>query len=197
MSYENLRGWFDYQDIYDEAVDSAPPGAIFVEIGVGFGKSIAYLAHALNTRAKKPGTIYGIDPLIDDASTDKMTWGSEHAEWARRVGGPFSALVTGMREHAPRELEQINLLRCRSVRAARMFDTASVWMVFVDGSHWYEDVRNDLDAWESVVVPGGIFAGHDFTYDDKAFDGLRRAVAERWTDGKTETRGACWYRRAT
>jgi len=192
MSIHDLPGWFDYADLYNEVVAKAANFDTVVEIGVGFGKSIAHMARGAINATKKL-RVFGVDPFYDDWDSDKPTWGANHAPWARAQGGPFNAVVAAMREHAREELEYINLLRCRSTQAARMFDDGSLFFVFVDGSHHYEDVKADLEAWEPKIRKGGIFAGHDHT---DSFQGVLRAVAERWTDGKTEQMGACWVRRA-
>lgn len=193
MSYSDLPGWFDYADVYDLAVKQAANFDICVEIGVGFGRSISYLARQAITACKRL-RVYGVDPCVDDWASDKPTWGANHADWARGMGGPFNALVGGMREHAKEELEYVNLLRCRSVQAAEMFEDGSLFFVFVDGSHHYLDVAADLSAWERKIRTGGIFAGHDHT---ESFPGVQRAVGERWNDGATEQIGACWFRRVT
>ena len=193
MSWEDLPGWFDYQDLYLDAVQQAANFDTVVEVGVGFGRSISFLA-AESLRITKKLRIYGVDPFIDDWDSDKPTWGANHAPQARALGGPFNAVTALMHTHAQRELEEVNLLRCRSVQAARMFDDGSLFFVFVDGSHHYEDVAADLEAWERKIRPGGIFAGHDHT---DSFKGVQRAVAERWRDGMTEQRGACWWRKVT
>jgi len=190
--WDQIPGWFDYQDVYDQAVDEAANFETFVEIGVGFGRSIAYLAEAANYRVTKRPRIYGVDPCIDDWDSDRPTWGANHAKWARELGGPYTSLVRTMWKHTPLALESVNILRCRSVQAARMFDPKTVWFAFIDGSHHYEDVAADLAAWEPLIKPGGILAGHDHT---DGFPGVLRAVAERWQDGKTQQRGACWWRR--
>jgi len=41
--YEGLVGWFDYQDIYSRMVTEANQKAHFVEIGVFYGRSAAYM----------------------------------------------------------------------------------------------------------------------------------------------------------
>lgn len=193
MGWDDLPGWFDYADVYDQVVKEAPNFATCVEVGVGFGRSIAYLA-AESLRITKALRIYGVDPFVDDWQSDKPTWGANHRPWALEQGGPFNAVVSAMHKSAPKELEAVNLLRCRSVQAARMFDDGSLFFVFIDGSHHYADVEADLWEWGPKVMKGGIFAGHDHT---ESFPGVVRAVGERWTDGKTEQRGACWWRRVT
>ena len=42
--YQNIEGWFDFADLYEEMVKQAKPHAQFVEIGCLFGKSTAFLA---------------------------------------------------------------------------------------------------------------------------------------------------------
>lgn len=198
MSWKDLPGWFDYEDVYREAVDLAPNFATFVEVGVGFGRSIVFLAEEA-IRVTKKLRIYGVDPFCDDWDTDHPTWGANHADAGRALGGPFNAVTAMMHEHARRELEYVNLLRCRSTQAARMFDDGSLFFVFIDGSHHYEDVKADLEAWEPKIAKGGVFAGHDHT---DSFPGVVRAVREMWPDADmgfgehvTEQRGACWWRR--
>lgn len=189
--WESLPGWFDYAAVYDRAIQEAANFDTCVEIGVGFGRSLAYLASKAIEATKKT-RIFGVDPFYDDWDTDRPTWGANHAPMARALGGPYNAVSALMHEHAPVELEYVHLLRCRSTMASRMFDDRTLFFVFVDGSHHYEDVAADLAAWEPKIRAGGIFAGHDHT---ESFQGVTRAVAERWTDGKTEQIGACWFRR--
>jgi len=190
MSWEQLPGWFDYEDVYKDAVERAPNFATFVEIGVGFGRSIAYLASEA-IRVTKKLQIYGVDPWNDDWDTDHPTWGANHAAAGRALGGPYNAVTALMHQHAPIEMEYVRLLRCRSVQAARMFEDESVFFVFIDGSHHHADVAEDLSEWERKIIPGGCFAGHDHT---DGFPGVQQAVRERWTDGRTQQRGACWWR---
>lgn len=46
-------------------------------------------------------------------------------------------------------------------------------MVFIDGSHEYEDTKRDIEYWLPRIVPGGLISGHDIN-----FDTVQQAVEE-------------------
>jgi len=54
-----------------------------------------------------------------------------------------------------------------------LFEDNSIGMIFIDGSHEYELVKADMEAWRPKVVPGGIIALHDAN-----FSGPHRVLAE-------------------
>lgn len=200
MSWTDIPGWCDFTDIYAEAIQTAPKDAILVEIGTAFGRSIAFLAGEA-IRCNRPDLrIFCIDPWIDDHDADwikngsreenRPTWGAEHAEWARAQGGPFSAFIEKMRTHAPAELERINVIRGYSVAASGMFRYQTVHMAFIDGSHRYADVKNDIVSWGALVPASGILAGHDFTPE---FPGVLQAVNESFPGMYTQ-QGTSWRR---
>jgi hypothetical protein len=51
----------------------------------------------------------------------------------------------------------------------------TVDFVYIDGSHSYESVRNDIAAWWPLVAPGGILAGDDY---GRQLPGVVQAVDE-------------------
>lgn len=184
---DKLEGWFDFHDVYEQAVRDAPEdGAIWVEIGVAFGKSAAFLAREIKKSGKR-GSFYAIDPW--DAPVNGA---EDRAEVLRlaEMGGPFNAFLKGMREWARDELERMQVLRLPSVQAARLFDPATIDFVFIDGSHRYEDVRADIAAWRPLVKPGGVLAGHDYQHPGvqpavhEAFGALAPCGNLRWPSWK-------------
>lgn len=184
MSWRDIPGWFNFDDIYDEAIERSEDGDVLVEVGVAFGRSIAYLARKA-IDSKKNLRIYGIDPWIDDwkpgeydPHNGRPTWGAEHADWARSLGGPFNAFCYAMHTHAPEELEYITVLRTTSTLASDLI-MHPCRMVFLDGNHNYDAVLDDLNSWMYHVVRGGILAGHDYTPD---FPGVQQAVHETLGD---------------
>ena len=50
--------------------------------------------------------------------------------------------------------------------------------VYIDGSHRYEDVVADIDAWWPLVSDKGILAGHDWSMPSGDHAGVQKAVRE-------------------
>ena len=60
------------------------------------------------------------------------------------------------------------------------FKEASLDLLYLDGRHNYEGVKEDLEAWYSKIRPGGIICGHDYlneTIGNTVF-GVKQAVDE-------------------
>jgi cephalosporin hydroxylase len=196
MSYLEIPGWFSFAGTYDRMVDAAQDGDTIVEIGVAFGRSLAYLARRV-IDSKKRIRVFAVDPWIDDRwefpvdyplDAPRPGWGGEHAEWARELGGPFSAFIASMRSHAPEELEIVKVLRARSADAAKILGPTRG--VLIDGSHNYEDVAQDIALWKPHMIPGGILAGDD--WHETEFPGVCRAVREAFGPNGFEIDGTTW-----
>lgn len=177
-------------------VETAVDGDTIVEVGVAFGRSVAYLARRA-IDAKKRLNIYAVDPWQDDRwefpadyplDAQRPGWGGEHAVWARGLGGPFSAFLHSMQTHAPEELEYIKVLRCKSSDAAKMIGPCRG--VLIDGSHDYEWVAQDIALWRPHIIKEGILAGDD--WHEIEFPGVCRAVREAFGEGNFEVSGTTW-----
>lgn len=195
MSWQDVPGWFGFQNTYDLAIDQAKDGDVFVEIGVAFGRSAAYLARKV-IDSKKLIKIWAIDPFWDDwwhvpeqypTHIERPTWGGEFSQMGRDLGGPFSAFTALMRQHAPEELERLNVCRCRSVDAAKFIGRTN--MVLIDGDHGYEACAQDIALWKPHMMPGGILAGDDYSVN---FPGVQQAVREAFGEGGYEVDGTTW-----
>lgn len=184
MSHEQIPGWSSFLAIYDEMVAKSVDGDTIVEIGVAFGRSLAYLARKVIDSDKRIRVV-AVDPWQDDRwefpsdypiDAPRPGWGGEHADWARGLGGPFNAFLHCMTTHAKAELECVTVLRCKSADAHRMIGPCSG--VLIDGGHDYESVAQDIAIWLPHVRPGGILAGDDYSEHD--FPGVVKAVKERF-----------------
>ena len=94
------------------------------------------------------------------------------------------------RENVEPVADRIEIVRKSSLAAAASFQDVSCDFVFIDASHDYEDVCEDLRAWYPKVKPGGILAGHDYHWPE-----VHRAVKEFAREmqlGRPESRELCW-----
>jgi predicted O-methyltransferase YrrM len=86
-----------------------------------------------------------------------------------------------------RDLNNVNIIRRKSVDAAKLVRGSTFDFVFVDADHEYESVRDDILSWKPMIRPGGICAGHD-----RQWNGVRQAIDELCPGHKVGA-GAIWY----
>jgi predicted O-methyltransferase YrrM len=56
----------------------------------------------------------------------------------------------------------IDKLHMRGNEASNMFPDEHFDLVYIDASHWYDDVTNDINTWLPKIKSGGYLAGHDY-----------------------------------
>ena len=142
-----------------------------VEIGSWKGRSTAWLASAIRDRGD--GKVYAVD-----------TWkgtGNEtvHGDLLRGYGEDqlYQEFLSNLRV---RELHgNVEAIRAESLKAANNWDPArKIGLLFIDGDHAYEAVRQDFEFWSPHVAVGGYIV-----FDDvPGWPGPARLVSElpRW-----------------
>ncbi len=130
-----------------------------VEIGSWKGRSTIAMACALE---KREGEVFAIDPhdttsvgLIDE-------YGAEDT---------FAAFTNNVRRAGVGE--RIRVVRATSREAAREVLTQPVHVLFVDGSHRYEDVKNDIELYFPSLARRSVVA-----LNDPSREGVYRALRE-------------------
>ena len=140
------------------AAPDAPPPRV-VEIGSFFGRSTLCLAGGL---ASATGArLYAIDPHI----------GSPKHEVQLGCADTYPHFVELLARHGLEDL--VTPLRATSLEARRDFE-GPIDLLFIDGSHSYEDVAADFAAWFPLLRVGGTVAFHDSWH----MGGVRRASNE-------------------
>jgi hypothetical protein len=146
-----------------EAARLYPPvsqNVTVVEIGSWKGRST--IALGLGANARGNGTVFAIDPHTGSRELIEIygpvdTYGS--FLWNVERAG-VSHVVTPLRE--------------TSHQARTRFSDGSVHVMFVDGSHEYEDVRQDIDDWTPALADGALVS-----FNDPSAGGVYRALRER------------------
>ena len=157
--YQNIHGWFTYPQLYLHAIENSPEDGHFVEVGSWKGRSAAFMGVEILKSGKKI-KFDCIDPFIpvgDDMPEFKITHEklkNDFIENMKPLDGHYTLYTTG------------------SPKITKNYEDESLDFVFIDGSHKYEDVVNDIKAWLPKVKKGGILSGHDYI----DFDDVKRAV---------------------
>jgi cephalosporin hydroxylase len=182
--YQDIPGWFDFEEIYHAFVATAPSPSHFVEVGAWYGKSAAFMAVEISNSKK--------NIRFDVVDHWEGSW--EHNEGGVAVD---ENLVTSgsvfdqfLKYTAPvRDL--MTPVKAPSVEASKRYADGSLDMVFLDASHKYADVSADLAAWYPKVRHGGIISGHDFTL---SWPGVVKAVTEfpPFVRERILKAGSCW-----
>lgn len=167
IDYHKISGWFDFQDVYDQAVLEAGNFAQFVEVGCWMGKSSVYLAQRV-LESRKPITLFFVDTW-EGSAEDGLD--NEAKRLTAEGKSVFEQWSENMASFAGKVL--VNPIRKPSTDAAKLFLNASLSFVFIDADHTYPSVYADIRAWLPKMKPGGILAGHDYERD-----GVCRAVSD-------------------
>lgn len=171
------ENWFTYPTLYKDMVQKYPGKSIFVEVGAWKGKSAAYMAVEI-ANSNKQINFYVVD-----------TWeGSiEHKE-NPELSKLYDIFLDNMKP-----VEQYYFpMRMTSLEAAKQFDDNSVDFIFIDASHEYQDVVDDLKAWYPKLKTGGILAGHDYYPDQPTWGGVYKAVNEVFSNNHRHIDGNCF-----
>ena len=132
-------------------LDMMPAHSVCAEIGVDRG---VFSAEILET--VKPAKLHLIDPWENDPDRYDLVC----RKFADRV-----------------ESGQVQIHRGKSQSFHDLFPDEYFDWIYVDGSHSYKSVRNDLDLYYPKVKMYGFIAGDDYRLVEKR-RGLRDAVAE-------------------
>lgn len=174
MTWDEIPGWTNFEDVYDAAIEEAKDGAVFVEVGVWLGRSAAYMA----TKIKESGKnirFFAVDNF--EGSPEQEI----HAPIVRALLARGMTLEQACRKNLT-DCDLDGLVRVvveDSYVAADGFANESVDFCMVDTTHEYRFVKRDIESWLPKIKPGGVLAG-----DDLDEPGVRKAVKEvlgdRW-----------------
>ncbi len=157
--YQSIAGWFDFQNVYADAVKEAKDGFHFVEIGSWKGKSSVYMGVEIINSGKKI-RFDCIDIWEQDKASIKYHFDPHAAfeEFKKNIEPVKSVL---------------NYYKESSEEASKRYAIHSLDFVFIDASHYYEDVMNDIALWHPLVKVGGMLGGHDYQHGS-----VQRAVRD-------------------
>lgn len=175
--YHNIgEDWFTFPNLYSEMVQKFKDNSHFVEIGSWMGRSASYMAvEIINS---------GYNIKFD--CIDTWNGSSEHQEHHIIKN---ESLFEEFKKNTTRVSHIITPIRLNSLSASLLYEDNSLDFIFIDASHEYEDVKNDILCWKNKVKKNGIISGHDYTENWK---GVKRAVNEIFGADKIIQKEYCW-----
>ena len=175
---KDIIGWFDFQEIYDEAVENFSDGDIFLEVGCFMGKSTYYLCEKIKESGKDI-KVYVID--IFEAECE------HHADLIKGKD-----LLEIFKENLSKYLDIITIIKGKSQEVFNQLEDNHFSMIFIDAAHEYESVKLDINNFYHKLKQNGIFAGHDY---GETTAGVGKAVDEFVEENnlKLEIKTASWY----
>jgi hypothetical protein len=159
----------------DFLLELVPKDAVCVEVGV-FDGVLSERILALTG----PRKLHLVDPWYTKADGTLFDGPAQQFASAQQASDALETQYQRVRMLLEREIEsgQVVIHRMLSHEAAPLFDDAHFDWAYLDASHYYDDVKVDLEAWFPKVKAGGFITGDD--YDRQGFwdHGVTRAVDE-------------------
>lgn len=145
LNLDHIQGWFDFEDIYTNAVDMASDKDIFVEIGAYLGKSTIYMANEI-LNSKKKIFFYVIDSFIGEPSENNENL--------------YEKYLVNISKYGVDKI--VNTIKSDSKIAFKKLPRRKISFLFIDGDHSFEGIKKDIVNYYPLVKKGGIIAGHDY-----------------------------------
>lgn len=167
--FEEIKGWFDFSDLYADMVKQAEHEALFVELGVWKGCSAAFMGVEIVNSGKniRFDVIDNFQGLHQENKTQRenfIDYRKNYKECLMNLNRvPF-----------------VRVIGLPSPEAVGLYANESIDFIFIDANHDYRHVKEDIRLWLPKVKRGGVIAGHDYIN----FAGVKKAVDELLPDAK-------------
>jgi predicted O-methyltransferase YrrM len=185
-TYQNILGFFNFEDIYLEEVKKASDGYRFVEIGALLGKSSMFLGVEIKNSGKNI-KLDCVDYWDARGVKELEQPGDQTGYYYKRDGEDILFRVFNKNVKDANIEDVITPLRMSSEDASKLYENESLDFIFIDADHKYESVINDLKCWFPKLKGDRIIAGHDYDWE-----GVKKAVDEFFGPENIKVRGTSW-----
>lgn len=160
-----------------------PRGGVVIEVGV-FDGDFSERIMALN----EPRKLHLVDPWYTKDDGTLFDGPTQQFASARAASAALESQYLHVTTRFAAEIaaERIEVLRMLSHQAAPRFPDAHFDWIYIDASHFYDDVRIDLEAFWPKLRCGGYIAGDDYDRRGIWAHGVTRAVDEFIATGVPE-----------
>lgn len=172
---ETIQGWTNDRELARLyiAATIVPINLHVVEVGAWRGRSTIALALARD-QIEAACAVISVDHFKGNQEHQPLNWDLK----AEFLANMYRCAV------------RFELKEGGSVEIGKSWDRAPIGLLFIDGSHEYEDVYADILAWEPNVAPGGRIIMHDYLGE---WTGVKRAVDELLSHYKAQRTIECMW----
>lgn len=163
MRYQDVDGWFDFENIYEEQVKKEGDNKKFLELGAWLGKSTSFMAEVIK-ESNKNIEFNVVDHWLGDPNI-----GDLKGRFPNLVGNNVFPLFE---QNVGDLIKYMNVITAESEEAANKFPDKYFDFIFLDATKIYEDVLRDIKIWYPKIKDDGVFGGHDYF----SWAGVRQAV---------------------
>lgn len=172
---ERVFGWNSYSRVFRDLIAEKKPSVV-VEVGTWLGASAIHMAKickemSLGTR------IYCVDTWL--GAQEFWTWGSSTPERNLRLKNGYPQVyydfISNVVQHQVQDviIPLPNTSHIGSIVLGSMGVKAD--LIYIDASHEYLDVKNDISSYMNLLSTNGIMFGDDM---NDHWPGVKRAVSE-------------------
>jgi predicted O-methyltransferase YrrM len=155
---KDIDGWFNHHAAYDYLLANMPKDGTFVELGAWLGKSSAYLCDTATSQ----------EIIIIDTWKGSLNELTTTHKLATEID-IYKVFVQNMGSR------KYKAIKATSKAISKKFANESLDVVFIDLTHTYEAVKEDIKLWLPKVKKGGYIAGDDY---HEHWQGVIQAVDE-------------------
>ena len=141
-----------------------------VEIGSWLGGTTSYLAKGCQVASN--GKVIAIDHFEGNPGKEELYRAEVREDETIFQVFQRNISIAGMTEH-------VQALKMDSLSARKIIQEP-VRMVFIDGNHEYDSVKQDIQLWEPLLKSGGYLVFHDFTNAEGVSAAVRELDSEKY-----------------
>ena len=159
-----------------QLLDRMPQRGRCAEVGVWKGEfSEMILKHT------QPRTLFLVDPWTFQPEFAERMYGGSVAGDQESMDAIYEQVRQTLGQRAA-----VEIVRDYSDAAADAIEDETLDFVYIDGNHFYEYVKQDLENYCAKVKPGGYLTGDDYQWGEEHGYPVRKAVTEFAETGPVE-----------
>ena len=169
----NVQGWNSYQPLFKELIEKTRP-TVIIEVGTWLGASAIHMAKICRELGLQT-TIYCVDTWLGAEEFWTSMADTQERNLRQKNGYPqvYFDFLANVVQHECQDLI-VPIPNTSTIGSIILQDRRVLAdLIYIDGSHEYQDVKTDVLAYKKLLSPKGSMFGDDITWGS-----VKMAVSE-------------------